>query len=182
MKYVQFYTKDENNKYQELIGSDGVMRLDGRWNKSSCIRFVYKHPHCKYLIANKDVKGYRIFNSPTERYTDGKPLTKIYSFFMAKPIFKNNHYAIKLTYDDCKKLNFGFQDVNGNFVALICDNCNTEIQEQSEDLYYIPELNRLFCKECGEDWIDNNPVYDEDIKYTKRNYNAIAVKLGLPCV
>lgn len=62
--------------------------------------------------------------------------------------------------------------------GILCDNCNIPLIGE-ETVYYFSGLNRLFCKECCDDLIDNLSRELEDIPYEVRHYNYYAKKLGL---
>lgn len=64
---------------------------------------------------------------------------------------------------------------------LVCDNCN-EQKTVDEKWYYIPVLNRVFCKECFDNWVKSAEHYSEDDAYEKRYFDAYKdefVKLGI---
>ena len=54
---------------------------------------------------------------------------------------------------------------------LCCDNCNKDISED-ETCYYVSVLNRIFCKECFENWHKRATYYAEDRPYETRNFNC----------
>ena len=59
---------------------------------------------------------------------------------------------------------------------LVCDNCNEDIEE-SDTCYYVAVLNRLFCKQCYEQWIAHATYYREDAEIEFRNYSVHQRKL-----
>lgn len=95
---------------------------------------------------------------------------------MAQPVLDNGHYAIKLSFLECVQLGFGYKEPTEPIV--LCDNCNNIISGL-EDCFYIADLNRLFCYDCGEDWLKSTPAYKEDHSFAVRHYNKMAEKLGL---
>lgn len=60
----------------------------------------------------------------------------------------------------------------------ICDNCN-DVINVNEECYYVAVLNRLFCKNCLLNFVNNTTRHKEDINYEKKHYNFYATKLGL---
>lgn len=62
--------------------------------------------------------------------------------------------------------------------SIVCDNCNISLIDE-DTVYYFAALNRLFCKECTDDIINNQNRYKEDIAYEIRHYNYYAKLLGL---
>ena len=73
--------------------------------------------------------------------------------------------------------NFGID--KGTLAKVIhCDNCNIEV-DPFEDVFYFAVLNRLMCKECCDDIINNLDRHDEDIDYEVAHYNKYAEKLGV---
>jgi hypothetical protein len=79
--------------------------------------------------------------------------------------------VIEMTLDEAINVGFG----------PICDNCNDIFMNDNEPRYYIPVLNKLFCKECLEEWLNRNTTrrYSEDNHYEKVHYNYYAEKLNL---
>ena len=99
---------------------------------------------------------------------------------MAKNVINEKGFKIiGLSPDECKEIGFGFQYVDKHKDAdnycwdLVCDNCNKLLNDEKE-VYYIPVLNRVFCKECLINWYDNATYYPEDKHYEIRKYNAIS--------
>lgn len=66
----------------------------------------------------------------------------------------------------------------GYFGELICDDCNKSIKNE-ENVYYIPVLNRVFCKQCYEDWLNSATRYDEDINYENEHFEFYAKLLNI---
>lgn len=94
---------------------------------------------------------------------------------MAKKYENSKDIAIiELTFDEADKIGFG----------PICDNCNDILMLSRENVYYIPVLNRLFCKDCLEEWLNRNTTkrYEEDNHYEKVHYNYYAEKLNLETI
>ena len=60
---------------------------------------------------------------------------------------------------------------------MCCDNCNSGILP-SDTCYYVAVLNRIFCKECFEDWHQRATYYQEDEPSERRNYAVTASKLA----
>lgn len=64
-RFVQFYTlrKDPLHNdsffYAELLGSDSIMFLDGRWSTATCHRKVKLHAE-RLSKVRSDVHGYRL--------------------------------------------------------------------------------------------------------------------------
>lgn len=85
-----------------------------------------------------------------------------------------NIAVIELTFDEADKVGFG----------LICDNCNDIVMLSHENVYYIPVLNRLFCKDCFKEWINSSYTkhHTEDNHYEKVHYNYYAEKLNIPTI
>lgn len=98
---------------------------------------------------------------------------------MAKNVINEKGFKIiGLNPDECKAVGFGFEIYNNptpdtKSWDLVCDNCNKLLNDEKE-VYYIPVLNRVFCKECLIDWYDNATYYPEDKHYEIRKYNAIS--------
>ena len=75
-----------------------------------------------------------------------------------------------LTPEECRAIGFGCSDFDNH--ELICDNCNDLITNHKET-YYVPVLNRLFCKECLKDWYKSATYYVEDSRYEALKYDTI---------
>lgn len=91
---------------------------------------------------------------------------------MARNIINEKGFKIiGLTPDECKNIGFGFQDETD--FELICDNCNNFLNDNNE-VYYIPVLNRVFCKECLINWYLSATYYPEDAKYESMKYDTIS--------
>ena len=93
----------------------------------------------------------------------------------------NNDKGFLIIEMDCLEAsmicNFGID--KGRLAKIIhCDNCNIEV-DAFEDVYYFAVLNRLICKECCDDIIDNLEKHSEDAEYEKSRYNYYAEKLKL---
>lgn len=94
---------------------------------------------------------------------------------MAKNVTNDKGFkVIALTPNECKDVGFGVHYVHGgiNIYELICDNCNKLLNDEDE-VYYIPILNRVFCKEGLIDWYNTAIYYPEDKHYENNKYNAI---------
>lgn len=50
----------------------------------------------------------------------------------------------------------------------VCDSC----MSSTEVGYYIAVLNRWFCKDCYNEWMQRAVRYTEDIPYEERNYET----------
>ena len=103
-----------------------------------------------------------------------------YKIIMAKNVINEKGFKIiALTTEECKDIGFGFQyidkrkDANNYCWDLVCDNCNGFLNYKKE-VYYIPVLNRVFCKECLKDWYESATYYPEDKHYEIRKYDAIS--------
>ena len=70
----------------------------------------------------------------------------------------------------------GFISVGGGGF-MCCDDCNSDI-EPSDTCYYVAVLNRIFCKECFEEWHQSATYYPEDAPYEKKSYELTACKLA----
>lgn len=62
MTYVQLYKRDLSGKVVECVGSDQIVRLDGRWSLDTM------HKECRHLcwvrkMQKSPVVGYRIFKT-----------------------------------------------------------------------------------------------------------------------
>ena len=99
---------------------------------------------------------------------------------MAKNVINEKGFKIiALTTEECKDVGFGFQyfdkrkDTNNYCWDLVCDNCNKLLNHEKE-VYYIPVLNRVFCKDCLKDWYENATYYPEDKRYEALKYDTIS--------
>lgn len=87
---------------------------------------------------------------------------------MAKNVINEKGFKIiGLNPYECFEINFGFE------TELICDNCNKLLNDE-EEVYYIPVLNRVFCKECLKDWYESATYYPEDAYYEALKYDTIS--------
>lgn len=59
---------------------------------------------------------------------------------------------------------------------IVCDNCNSS--EHSDEWYYIPVLNRVFCKKCFEHWNKTATYYEEDAEYERRYFEIYKNELS----
>ena len=90
---------------------------------------------------------------------------------------KDGFHIIELTVDEAiNKCQFGFA------TKIICDQCNKEIENKDEVIYFIAVLNMAFCKECYEDFITKATYYEEDEDYEIKQYNVVAELLGLELI
>lgn len=98
---------------------------------------------------------------------------------MAK-IYNNDkgHLVIKLTNKDVNTLGFGIAIMAINNL-VICDTCNNEVN--SDEIYYVCAINRILCKDCLDDYLDNMKHYEDDdsINYEINHFNAVASKIGM---
>lgn len=96
---------------------------------------------------------------------------------MAKQVIgKNGHLCIEMTMDEAlHKCKFGVPA----FELGVCDNCNNQLFNDEEPVYYIAVLNMLYCKDCFDDYIENAPYYEEDKEYELDTYNHYAKILNL---
>lgn len=93
---------------------------------------------------------------------------------MAKNVINEKGFkVIALTPNECFQVGFGYY--SGVINELVCDNCN-EIINNHNEVYYIPVLNRVFCKECFVSWYEDAERYTEDIRWETRKYNAFVSK------
>jgi hypothetical protein len=65
--------------YQGVLGSDGIMYLDGRWSMDTCHEKITEHVTKSKLLSDK-IDGYRIARGPI-----GRPL---FLTAAVKPIYK----------------------------------------------------------------------------------------------
>lgn len=96
---------------------------------------------------------------------------------MAKQIIgKNGHLCIEMTIDEAlHKCRFGVSSLK----LGVCDNCNTQLVNNEEPVYYIAVLNELFCKDCFDDYIENASYYEEDKDFEINQYNHYAKILNI---
>ena len=96
---------------------------------------------------------------------------------MAKQVIgKNGHLCIEMTISEAlHKCRFGVLVLE----LGVCDNCNTQLVNNEEPVYYIAVLNELFCKDCFDDYIENAPYYEEDKDFEIEHYNYYAKMLNL---
>lgn len=52
--------------------------------------------------------------------------------------------------------------------VFICDGCNETI---TDFMYYVPVMNRLFCKECIDETMEHMPFYMTDAYFEVSEYN-----------
>ena len=66
----------------------------------------------------------------------------------------------------------------------ICDNCNDVFMNNGSNRYYIASMNKLFCKECVDEWLARPTTrhYEGDNHYEKVHYNYYAEKLNIPTI
>ena len=70
---------------------------------------------------------------------------------------------------------FGVINVEGG-QYLVCDDCIKDIGKD-DTCYYIAVLNRIFCKDCYEEWLANATYYEEDADTEFRNFAVYQRKL-----
>lgn len=97
---------------------------------------------------------------------------------MAKYINKNNYLIIKLLPAEATKLNFGLK-AEDRYNIIICDDCNNICT--SNEIYYVPILNRILCEECLDDITANMEKVDDfdSIDYEIKHFNYYAKELNL---
>lgn len=92
-------------------------------------------------------------------------------------ITKKGFKIIGLTTEECKDIGLGFQYFDEKAQKyccdLVCDDCNKLLNKEKE-VYYIPVLNRLFCKDCLKDWYGTAKYYPEDKRYEALKYDTIS--------
>ena len=71
MKYAQFYHHDLTGNVSELLGSDGVMKLDGRLGDILLSHSINTHACMLNTHLRKGIVGYRIFVG--ECYSRARP-------------------------------------------------------------------------------------------------------------
>lgn len=92
---------------------------------------------------------------------------------------KEGFRVIRMSIEEAiHKCEFGFYNVSTNTTLLICDNCN-KLMNNDNEVYYVAVLNRLFCKECYEEWYAHAIRYKEDAKYEERYFRSYANALGI---
>lgn len=90
---------------------------------------------------------------------------------MAKNVVNEKGFkVIALKPEECKQVGFGFQDETD--FELICDNCNELINNELY-VFYVCVLNRVFCKECFQNWYEDAVRYPEDTRYEDNKYELI---------
>lgn len=52
---------------------------------------------------------------------------------------------------------------------MVCDTCNKDIKPE-ESCYYISVLNRIFCKDCFENWHSKATYYPEDARFERMHH------------
>lgn len=99
---------------------------------------------------------------------------------MAKNVINEKGFKIiGLTTEECKDVGFGFQyvdkckDAINYSYDLVCDSCNSLLNDDKE-VYYIPVLNRVFCKDCLSSWYSVAVYYPEDKHYEDMKYDTIS--------
>lgn len=98
---------------------------------------------------------------------------------------KGNHIIIKILPNELVNISqFGIASKDPNefknsfrcimsnnetiYRAFICDDCNDTITDL---MYYVPVMNRLYCKNCIDDIMRNTPFYMTDAVYELEKYN-----------
>ena len=95
---------------------------------------------------------------------------------MAKNVVNEKGFKIiALKPDECKQIGFGFQDETD--FELICDNCNTLINDELY-VFYVCVLNRVFCNECFQEWYEDAVYYPEDARYENNKYENVKSLIG----
>lgn len=96
-----------------------------------------------------------------------------------------NHLVIKILPEELVNIkSFGITTDNANefkksfkctygkdkvvYRAFICDSCNEII---TDFMYYVPVMNRLYCKECIDEVMSRVPFYMTDADYEVVKYN-----------
>lgn len=72
MIYAQFYRDPVNGKSSPVLGSDGVMVMDGRWNKATCMVAARKQAAMLNTNLNKGITGFSLEHGPS--FSDSKQL------------------------------------------------------------------------------------------------------------
>lgn len=65
MIYAQFYRDSVNGKSNPVLGSDGVMIMDGRWNKSSCMAAARRQAAMLNANLRKGITGFTLEHGPS---------------------------------------------------------------------------------------------------------------------
>lgn len=98
---------------------------------------------------------------------------------MAKNVTNEKGFKIiALKPDECKQIGFGFnQDYfdgigDEEVYELLCDDCNKLINNELY-VFYVCVLNRIFCKECFQNWYEDAVRYPEDARYENNKYESI---------
>lgn len=90
---------------------------------------------------------------------------------MAKNVINEKGFkVIALTPKECGLIGFGI--IYDLFYELICDSCN-ELLNEHKEVYYIPVLNRVFCKDCFVKWYESAKVYPENKRYETQYYDYV---------
>jgi hypothetical protein len=94
---------------------------------------------------------------------------------MAKQ-FKNSQFLIIVGSEmEFTAIGFGVQ-IHFAGRILVCDNCNNS-SEDYDEWYYVPVLNRVFCKKCFEKWNRTATYFSEDAEYEHRYFEGTKAKL-----
>ena len=93
---------------------------------------------------------------------------------MAKQYKDSKFLVIEAFESEFAAIGFG---VNVQFVGriLVCDNCNEQISGKT--CYYVPVLNRVFCKECFEHWNATAKHFSDDDSYERVHFEGVKAKL-----
>lgn len=65
MIYAQFYRDSVNGKSNPVLGSDGVMIMDGRWSKQTCCQAARKQAAMLNANLNKGITGFTLEHGPS---------------------------------------------------------------------------------------------------------------------
>lgn len=65
MIYAQFYRDSVNGKSNPVLGSDGVMIMDGRWNKASCMAAARRQAAMLNANLRKGITGFTLEHGPS---------------------------------------------------------------------------------------------------------------------
>lgn len=68
-------------------------------------------------------------------------------------------------------------DAVGSYAAM-CDWCANAFLGTDEGVY-IAVLNRWFCKECYEEWIERSDYIPEDADIERKNFEFYAPRFGI---
>lgn len=95
---------------------------------------------------------------------------------MAKKIEnKKGFLVIEMTVEEAiNKCMFGHND------EIICDNCNKDMVNPNDVIYYVAVLNMAFCKDCLDEFIERQDRFEEDADVEAKNYEFIADMVGIP--